>query len=378
MSLSALPVADSHAHLVHGLHEVRLLERIMEGTGAEAVNLACVPAGLIDRYASPHVNLLSLYAKFLHPRTIYVSAGLDYTDDRVREALAAGSRPARAAASDRLARQVETQLAMGADGIKMLEGKPDARKALGVPLCDPLFDGLWEVLEHRGVPVLLHLADPEEFWDPKLLPSWAKEWGWDYGDGSFSTKADLYAELRDIVRKHPALRITLAHLGFLSADPGTASAFLEEYPAVLLDLAPGSEMYSRFAARPDAWRSFFDRYRERILFGTDLYLAEAGEAIVERSIELFRGLRTFLETGERTDWGTGLALGPATLRSIYAGAFHASLGREPKPVDRTMLAEACMATASRLARDATHERSRGESLEIARRLLEDPPYPSRD
>lgn len=378
MSLSALPVADSHAHLVHGLHEICLLERIMEGTGVEAVNLACVSAGLIDRYASPHVNLLSLYAKSLHPRTIYVSAGLDYTDDRVREALAAGSRPARAKASNRLARQAEKRLAMGADGIKMLEGKPDMRKALGVPLSDPLFDGLWEMLEHHGVPVLLHLADPEEFWDPKLLPSWAKEWGWDYGDGSFPAKADLYTELRDIAGKHPTLKITLAHLGFLSADPGTASAFLEEYPAVLLDLGPGSEMYFRFAARPDAWRSFFDRYRGRILFGTDLYLADGGEAIVERSIELFRGLRAFLETGEHTGWGTGLALGPATLRSVYAGTFHARMGREPKPVDRAMLAEACQATASRLTRDATHERARGESLEIARRLSEDPPCAARD
>ncbi len=98
-------------------------------------------------------------------------------------------------AVESLAGQVNTLWAIGRDGLKLIEGKPMVRKLLHLPLEDPVYAGMWAALEARDFPLLLHLADPEEFWHPKRPHPWAHERGWFYGDGTYPQEEALYAEV---------------------------------------------------------------------------------------------------------------------------------------------------------------------------------------
>ena len=69
--------------------------------------------------------------------------------------------------------------------------------------------------------------------------------------------------------KHPRLNVTLAHFFFLSEYRERATEILEKYPNVKFDLTPGWEMYIAFSKDTEGWHDFFEKYSERILFGTD-------------------------------------------------------------------------------------------------------------
>ncbi len=113
------------------------------------------------------------------------------------------------------------------------------------------------------------MNDPEEFWDPDRIPGWAKEHNWGYGPDDV-TKEALYAEVDEVLARHPRLNVSFAHFYFLSADLPRAARFMDEHPSVRFDLAPGIEMLYNISRDPDAGREFFIDYADRIVFGTDL------------------------------------------------------------------------------------------------------------
>jgi predicted TIM-barrel fold metal-dependent hydrolase len=195
---------------------------------------------------------------------------------------------------------------------------------------------MWTTLEEEQFPVVFHVNDPDEFWDAKHCPDWARQSGWDYSDGSYPAKEDLYTEVDNILRRHPHLKITFAHFYFLSRDLERAASFLERHPSVCFDLAPHMDMFRDFSLIPDVARTFFNRFQERIIYGTDLdtRVLARGEGGLRfmRSIPLL--IRSFLERdGEFTlPNGTrlhGLGLPRSVLEKIYAANFERMVGRQP-------------------------------------------------
>ena len=124
--------------------------------------------------------------------------------------------PARA--SENLANQIAMLKEVGFDGLKMVEGTPRNRKWLQIPFDAPEYEGMWTALEELELPLLFHVADPEEFWDRTRLPKWAQTSGRDYEDPAYPLKEELYAEMDRVLERHPNLKLILAHFYFLSAD----------------------------------------------------------------------------------------------------------------------------------------------------------------
>lgn len=227
---------------------------LMDAVPCARFNLVCLP----NRDGTTQ-NATALYFKEHHPDRVTLSGALEYGP-----ALADLAR-----APQMLAEQVQTLKAQGFDGLKLIEGKPQVRKLLPFPLDGPLYAPLWAALEQEQFPVVFHVADPDEFWDPERCPAWARASGWDYSDGSYPSKEDLYAEIDHVLARHPRLKIVFAHFYFLSQDLERAARFLDTYPSVCLDLAPHMDMYAHFSRDPAAVRAFFLRYQERIIYGTD-------------------------------------------------------------------------------------------------------------
>ncbi len=223
----------------------------------------------------------ALYMKWRYPERFYVFAGLNHatrlSQGKVR--------------TESLADQARRFAAIGCDGMKMIEGKPTSRQRMDVPVTDPYFADYWACVEDLGLPIVWHVNDPEEFWDPALTPKWAADRNWGYGPADVQ-KETLYAEVDEVLARHPNLKITFAHFYFLSADLPRAARFLEAHPNVHLDLAPGVEMLYNISRHPDAGRDFFLRHRDRITLGTDLFSSLTPEQAVARTGITFRWLET--------------------------------------------------------------------------------------
>ncbi|NIN10780.1 MAG: amidohydrolase family protein, partial [Gemmatimonadales bacterium] len=187
-------------------------------------------------------NPVALLVKALHPGRFYAFGGLHYKK-------VGGEH-------EDFAEQARRLLQAGCDGMKMIEGKPTTRKALGHPLDDPMYDDYYAFMEQVGAPILFHVGDPRTFWDPELCPPMAKEHGWFYGDGSFPTLDQLYREQQSVLESFPDLRVIFAHFNFRSDDIAAARGLLDRRPQVSFDITPGGEMYVNFTEDPDLWRGF--------------------------------------------------------------------------------------------------------------------------
>ena len=319
-SFKEFPIVDGHVHFVHPEFMDEVLA-LMNNVPCTHFNLVCIPN--ID--GSTH-NPVALNFKRYHPDRTFISGALEYAPvladlDQAPELLAA---------------QITALKASGFDGLKLIEGKPQVRKLLPHPLDGPLYAGMWSTLEREDYPVVFHVADPDEFWDSKLCPDWARQSGWDYSDGSFPSKEVLYSEVDNILHRHPNLKIIFAHFYFLSRDLERAAHFLEMHPSVCFDLAPHIDMYRDFSRQHEEARTFFLRFQDRIVYGTDTdtrALVRGADAVrFTRSIPLL--IRSCLERSEEFAMPDGvgyqgLSLPPDALEKIYATNFKRMFGQVP-------------------------------------------------
>jgi len=256
---------------------------------------------------------------------------------------------------------IDLLLAAGCDGIKMIEGKPQMRKMLPVPAFDSdAFAPYWEKAAQIQVPILMHVNDPEEFWDADRVPGWAVERGWFYGDGSFIHNEAQYTEIFNVLAKNPDLKVILAHFFFMSAQQSRLADLLDQYPNLHIDLTPGIEMYHNFSANIQETRDFFIKYQDRILFGTDIgakaLLVNPDDGIeFGESFERVFLIRNFLENesefylnpensflfGDPKIPFQGLGLPQDVLEKIYYRNFEKVVGVTPRPVNPAAIVEMC-------------------------------------
>jgi predicted TIM-barrel fold metal-dependent hydrolase len=241
---------------------------------------------------------------------------------------------------------LEGLMAAGFDGVGETGSKPAKREQF-TPLAGSFYAGFWRYCESRRVPILCHVADPEEFWTPEIAPAWARSRGWVYGP-EHPSKEELYADLETVLGRHPEMSLVLAHLNFFSADPDRAESFYRKYAHVAFDLTPGIEMFWNMTQARDRWRKFFMTHQDRLLFGTDI----APWQSVDQALARIWTVRTFLESDgefvtppEADELMTrydqpfrGLGLPPEVLEKIYAGNFQRIFGKQARPTDLRLAA----------------------------------------
>jgi predicted TIM-barrel fold metal-dependent hydrolase len=330
---------DGHTHIQFVSEAVGFSERL-DGISANQVGVACQYENQIT-----NTNPAGLVLKHSQPERFYLLAGLEHAALLYQ---ADHSLP--------LKDQPAALHSLGADGIKLLASKPTERKRLGTAVDGPYFEEFFAVCEKLDIPLLWHVADPEEFWEPERLPSWAQEQGWGY-DSSYLPKSDLYHEAENVLRRHPRLHVVFPHFYFLSADLSRAEAFLEEFPHAHLDLAPGIELYYNLSFSWEKSQDFFCRYSNRILFGTDILGSHTALEVQRRAgiVYLFlTGQETF-RVPERADFLLGpasdgiirgLALPQVVIDNITRNNFQRIFGPRPRPLDAAAAKEECL----RLAR----------------------------
>ena len=339
-SFAALPIIDCHFHTHMRIDEVdkanMYMSRddeskasvmdLMDSCDLEAINLVSSTGSVVGK-EHMNENLVTALFKFLYPERIYAFGGLHHYWPGVSQ--------------DQLdyAGQAKKLRDLGFDGIKMIEGKPTVRKALGRPLDSPDFDAYYAFLEAEQFPLLLHVGDPEGFWNPGAM----------YSDPSFVEREALYREAEGILTKFPRIKIIFAHFYFMASDIDRASGFLDKWPDVSFDLTPGPSMYGYFSQAPEKWRSFFIKYQDRILLGTDNH-AEKRNFGPEAPAEYWPtpkiyAMRTFLETDrEFRGWHRdlkGICLEKEVLEKIYCRNFQRYAGENPRKLNTEFAIHEC-------------------------------------
>ena len=307
MTDSLVKIADLHVHFRNMDYEkfACMLDDIhMEGV--TDVGLQSLP------YRGAAENLFALYMKLKYKKmSLSAFGGLHITD---RYAKVAPEVVAKALWE------------LGCDGIKLMFS-PDMESYTGMGLDHPYYDKMFTYLEENRIPVVIHLADPEEFWNK----------GGRYDNPKIPTKEKMYKEAFRMLDKHPRLRVCFAHFMFLSAFPKEAERVMETYPNLSLDLTPGMEMNVNFSKNVPVWREFFEKYKKRIFFGTDCGPRKNYNRTLERLV-----YRMLSEKGEfcpecfHVEKVTGLGLSEETVKTISYDNYFDFVGKEPREVNMEM------------------------------------------
>ncbi len=307
-------IADSHIHIRFFEFEdaIKMFRDIAECGVTDAAILSLPYYGVI-------ANLAAVYFKITNKSLDLRAFGGFHTVDQYAEI------PPEV--------QLEALIKLGIDGFKIMSC-PTMRRYCGMGIDDGYYEKTFALLEENGLPVNFHVADPEEFWDE----------GERYADASFVTKKQLCDESLRVAKRHPDLKIVLAHFFFLSNFPEEAERIMEEYPNVYFDLTPGTEMYYNFDKDLEYWRGFFKKYKNRLLFGTDANANK--DCNKELEVLVYRKLTEKKEYFTQSCYGKdfvicGLELDEETVDSIAYGNYFEVFGKEKRPVNLELFYEYC-------------------------------------
>ncbi len=178
---------------------------------------------------------------------------------------------------ERAVAQLEADIEAGAVGIGEVSKslglrlrKPDGTR---LAIDDPVMDPIWATAARLGVPVFIHVADPQEFF--RELDATNERWlelalfpNRRYPQDEYPSFEQLATERDNLFRRHPNTTFVLAHLGWQASDLGTLGTLLDELPNVYTEV--GAVLYD-IGRQPRAARDFFVRYQDRILFGKDSF-----------------------------------------------------------------------------------------------------------
>ncbi len=136
---------------------------------------------------------------------------------------------------------------------------------------DKRFDPLWDACGKLGLPVAIHVSDPIAFFLPtdrfnERFEELNNHPDWSFHGKDYPSNDEILAARNRVFARHPKTQFVALHVGNFAEDLGNVSAALDKYPNLHVDIAA---RVGELGRQPRAARKFFDKYQDRILFGTD-------------------------------------------------------------------------------------------------------------
>lgn len=239
--------------------------------------------------------------------------------------------------------QVDEAFRLGAAGFKEYKRlglylRDRAGKLIQVD--DPKLDPVWERCGELGLPVSIHVADPQAFWKP--YASTNERWkelkdhrSWWFGDtNKYPSFESLVTALNRVIERHPKTTFVCVHFANNAEDLEWVEKSLDRYPNMMADLAARIPEIGRHD--PARVQRLFVKHQDRILFGTDfqvydrLILGSSGNEpppTDDDACTFFAKHWRWLETTDRQfehmtpiqgDWKIdAIGLPPHVLRKVY-------------------------------------------------------------
>jgi len=195
--------------------------------------------------------------------------------------------------SQLMVKQIDDAVARGARGLKVLkdlglEVRDQSGKLVSVD--DPRLDPIWEECGRLGIPVAIHVTDPEAFFrslDPtnERYEELIHHPDWHFYGPKFPSKESILEARNRAFAKHPNTTFISLHVGNWPENLDYVSDLLHRLPNVVVEFGAREAELGR---QPRRARKFFLHYQDRILFGTDAAPSE----------EMYRNYFRWLETDD--------------------------------------------------------------------------------
>jgi predicted TIM-barrel fold metal-dependent hydrolase len=202
-----------------------------------------------------------------------------------------------------------------------------------VKVDDPRFDPLWEAAGSLDLPVLIHTGDPGAFFTPidrfnERYEELQNHPDWSFYGHDFPPRSELHEARNRVAARHPKTKFVYLHVGNDAEDLAVVGEWLDRHSNVSVDIAA---RVGELGRQPRTSRTFFERYQDRILFGTDATW-DAGKEVPQQDLKpaMFRCYFRFLETeDEYFDYAPsdvppqgrwriyGIALPDSILKKVY-------------------------------------------------------------
>jgi predicted TIM-barrel fold metal-dependent hydrolase len=193
----------------------------------------------------------------------------------------------------------------GARGLKILKTlglylRENITSGALVKIDDPRFDPMWDACGQLNMPVAIHVSDPIAFFTPtdrfnERFEELNNHPDWSFYGGDFPSNAELLEARNRVFAKHPKTQFIVLHVGNFAEDLQNVSENLDRFPNMTVDTAA---RIGELGRQPRTSRKFFDKYQDRILFGTDA--TPHGEAFPQQVFndKLYEIYYRFLETDD--------------------------------------------------------------------------------
>lgn len=302
---AGFPAIDVHAHsYADSPEEVRAWVRTMDEAGVEKTIVLTDETGpefdrLVELYLGPYPDRFQLFCGI----DTSGQGEKDYSSRVVQELVRCHQKGARGVG----------EVSDKGWGIGRNSKSPLPRAQRLHP-DDPRLDAFWDKCAELELPVNVHIADHPSCWRP-LGPAQERTPDFQvfnlHGKDVPSYEELLAARDRLLVR-HSKTRFIFCHLSNQGHDLASAGAALERFPNLHMDISARDYELGR---QPRAALRFIERFKDRLLFGTDM----------GRDKTVYEGWWRLLETADefipgRIWWRYyGLALPPPLLESLYRG-----------------------------------------------------------
>jgi len=252
------PAIDMHSHqYAETPEQVEQMIQVMDLVGIEK---SIIMTGLTGKAFD------EVYARFAgrFPDRFDVWCGLDYTGyDQP------GFGPA-------AVKELERCVKVGAKGVGELGDKgkglfySEPTKAWGMHLDDPRMDPLLEKCAELGLPVNIHAAEPYWMYLPMdetndgLMNAY--EWRLDNQPGIL-THEEMMVTLERACARHPKTTFIACHFANCSYNLDRIGLMFDKYPNLYADIAA---RYAETAPIPRFVAKFYEKYQDRLVYGTDM------------------------------------------------------------------------------------------------------------
>jgi len=227
--------------------------------------------------------------------------------------------------SEKAVKELERCFEVGAKGVGELGDKGEglfyskpAPAAKGMHIDDTRMQPLLKKCGQLGMPVSIHVADPYWMYLPMdkhndgLMNAY--EWKIDTTKENLLLHGDLVKTLENAVRENPGTSFIACHLANCSHDLNIIGELLDKYPNLYAEIGA---RYAELAPIPRRAKAFFEKYQDRLLYGTDMGM----------SPDMYKTTFRILETDDEHFYDhdrfsyhwplNGFYLSDETLRKLY-------------------------------------------------------------
>ncbi|WP_420322570.1 amidohydrolase family protein [Flagellimonas sp.] len=234
---------------------------------------------------------------------------------------------------ERLTKEIE----QGAKMVKVWKNfgmvTKDANGAF-IQIDDERLQPIWDFLKEKGIPVMAHIGEPVQAWRPLDDPN-NPHYGYytqhpqyhAFQHPEIPSYETIISARDNWISKNPDLKILCAHMGSMSHDVDMIAERLDKFENIYVE--PAARFGDLAGQDSKKVRTFFEKYQDRIMFGTDYGNGRSQDSLTDDELqnernelekdynEKWRYLSSTDSLEIRNQKTIGLGLSKAVLQKVY-------------------------------------------------------------